>query len=361
MRIRPWAVGALVAALLIGCAGLVACGTSLFLPGEISTRTHLLCVAQGGAKPTAKDFLPEATVAYCQTNGIDVFFTDEVDFDTLGQATADLTLRDGRGRTRCISAQYRVVQDETPPVITGVSDRAVLLGEGAVLRQGVEAFDDCFGEVTLEVDASMLDTLREGYYSVSYIARDAVGNETRQTAYVSVYAMEVSQGQLWAACDEYLADILLPGMTKEQVCRSIFAAVQRDVEYSPLGDKTDWVRVAYEALFVRHRGDCFAYFSAAKALLTRAGIECLEIKRSHLVQGETHYWLMVNLAEQGQADRWYHFDVTELSRTDFSHDGCLFTDAELDAYNEYREGFYDYDRAAYPPTSEESLRQGWKK
>ena len=105
MRIRPWAVGALVAALLIGSAGLVACGTSLFLPGEISTQPHLLCIAQGGEKPTAEDFLPEATVAYCQTNGIDVFFTDEVDFDTPGQATANLTLRDGRGRPRCINAQ----------------------------------------------------------------------------------------------------------------------------------------------------------------------------------------------------------------------------------------------------------------
>ena len=134
--------------------------------------------------------------------------------------------------------------------------------------------------------------------------------------------------------------------------------MQESISYFPVSDKTSPVRAAYLAMFVEGRGDCSSYFAAAMALLERAGIEYLTIERTSGVREDTHYWLMVNLAKTGESERWYHFDPTELDTGDFAHDGCLFTDAELDAYNAYNVGFYDYDRAAYPSTSAHSLRGG---
>ena len=343
----------LMLALLLACG----CRATWTLPEELGEGTRALCLALDGPVPEATDLLSDAARAYCLEMGISVSLESEIDVHSVGQKQTALVLTDPKGRELTLSAPYEVVKDCVPPTITGARDRAVLLGEGAVLRAGVSVSDDCFGAVTLEIDTSILDTSRVGLYGVTYIARDVTGNETRQTVYVSVYEREISEQELWAACDAYLAELLSDNMSRENICRSIFDAVQRDLYYMPLGDKTDWVRVAYEALFVRGRGDCFSYFAAAKALLTRAGVPCLDIERSHAPGEETHFWLMVNLADEGEAARWYHFDPTELDQGESTHSGCLFTDAELAAYNDYRPGFYDYDRALYPPSAKESLQK----
>jgi transglutaminase-like putative cysteine protease len=249
-----------------------------------------------------------------------------------------------------------VVEDTTPPTLTGVRDLSFLLGEGAVLREGVSATDDCYGEVKLALDASMLDTSRKGIYSVYYTATDGQGNATEQRAYVTVYDTLVTEAMLDAACDVYLAPLLAEGADAETVCRRMHAALARDISYFPLSDKTDPTRAAYLALFVEGRGDCYSYFAAAQALLRRAGIASLAVERIAEAGELRHYWLMVNLAREGEAARWYHFDPTPLDAMGTDHNGCLFTDAELDAYNAVRPDFYRYDRTAYPATDVRSLR-----
>lgn len=344
-RMRGAVLGAVILLtllLLCACVGRVPDG---------ATETHLLRVARGGETPTAADFLTEDARARCQRQGIEIAFASEPDFATLGEQTVTLTVG-----VATVEATCRVIDDVTPPSFSGVRDRSVRIGEGAVLREGVVATDDCFGAVSWTVDASALDTGREGYYAVYYRATDAVGNAAERMAYVTVYAEDVTEEQLYAACDAYLADLIPAGASREDICRLIWTGVQSRISYFPLSDKTSPIRAAYLALFREGRGDCYSYFTAACALLSRAGVDYLTIERTHAEGEETHYWLMVDLAEQGEAPRWYHFDPTELDTGGYPHDGCLFTDAELDAYNAHNVGFYDYDRTAYPPSATQSLR-----
>lgn len=333
----------LLTLLLLGsCADLV--------PTE-ATETRLLCVALGGETPPAAAFLTEQALGVCEERGLTLDYAETPCFDAVGELTVRLLVG---GRE--VTAHCTVVEDTVPPTLTGVRDLSFLLGEGAVLREGVSATDNCYGDVTLTVDASALDTSREGIYDVYYIATDGQGNATERLVHAAVYATPVTPDMLNAACDAYLADLLPEGADAETVCRLVYDALMRDIAYFPLSDKTDATRAAYKALFVDGQGDCYSFFAAAQALLRCAGVECLGIERISEPGEMRHFWLMVNLSAKGEDPRWYHFDPTPLNAMGSGHHGCLFTDAELDAYNAVRPDFYRYDRAAYPRTATASLR-----
>lgn len=332
----------------------VCCGTNT---EPLSLSPRALCVARGGEHPAALDFLCDEARTLCMERGVAVTFDGSPDFSSLGERTAVLSVGGER-----VEALYRVVEDTSVPTLLGVCDRSVLLGEGVILLSGVSAEDDCFGAVDIRVETGNLDTARPGFYEVTYHATDGSGNQSTKTVHVTVYAEEISREMLDAACRDYLAELIPAGLDdREQICRLIFQGVQERISYFPVSDKTSPVRAAYLAMFRDGRGDCYSYFASARALLEYVGVEYLTVERTSGVREDTHYWLMVNLAKTGESERWYHFDPTELDTGDFDHDGCLFTDAELDAYNAYNVGFYDYDRAAYPRTEERSLRTGGDK
>jgi hypothetical protein len=304
-------------------------------------------VALGGEIPAAVDFLTDESKALCKAREIEVSFSTVPDFFALGERQVDLLVRDERGNTAELIAAYTVIADVTPPMLSGVRPLSFVVGDGAVLRQGVSAVDDCFGRVTLSVDASLLDMGRAGVYPVTYRAVDAVGNATQQMATVRIYDAPFDETAFETACSGILDQILPVAADREQICRSVYEYVQKTLSYFPVSDHSDANRAAMTALETG-RGDCFSYFALANALLERAGVPCLAIERIHEVGEETHFWLMVDLDETGKAPRWYHFDPTELNLAYGEHNGCLFTDAQLDAYNAVRPGFYAYDRAAYP-------------
>ena len=313
-----------------------------------------LCVAVGGSAPSASDFLTDEAQKACAEQGITVAFAQSPDFSALGEGQATLALTDARGRTTERTVSYTVIADTTPPELYGVRALSFIVGDGAVLREGVYALDDCFGEVMLSVDASALDMSRAGMYSVTYRATDATGNTAEQTAYVTVYSAPFDEGRFAAACDEILARIA-PDMTdREQICRAVHAYVQSELSYIPVSDHSHAGRAALTAL-EQGRGDCFSYFALAKALLARAGVPYLEIERIHQPGEQTHFWLMVDLDGTGKSPRWYHFDPTELDTPCEDFDGCLFTDAQLDAFNAVHPDFYAYDRATYPASATELL------
>lgn len=310
-----------------------------------------LRVAIGGERPTAEDFLSDEARARCRDQGWTIEFASLPDFDTPGTHSVTLLLRDGKKNERQLQTRVVVAQDTTPPVLLGVKEISACVGEGLILREGVTATDDCFGAITWTVDATAVDTTKEGIYSATYTATDASGNTSQKTVYVHIWAQQVTQKMLWDKLDPILAQLFPPHATAEQKCRAIHAYVQENIGYFPISDKTDPVRAAYDALFGKGRGDCYSYFSAAMMMLERSEIAYLEIERVHEEGQETHFWLMVNLASAGEQDRWYHFDPTLVSGGGAAGQGCLFTDAQLDEYNAIDPGFYDYDRTAYPPTS----------
>lgn len=314
-----------------------------------------LRVAVGGERPEAEDFLSDDARARCQKDGVTVVFATEPEFNTVGTHKVVLLLCDRQGNERELSTRMVVVEDTTPPTLVGVKEISARVGEGLILRAGVSATDDCFGSVEWTVDASAVDTSREGIYSATYRAVDDSGNATERTVYVHIYAREISREMLWNKLDPLLGTLYDEGDSIEQKCRAIHAHVQGSIGYFPISDKTDPVRAAYDALFVKGRGDCYSYFSSAMMMLERAGIEYLTIERLHEEGQETHFWLMVNLASKGETPRWYHFDPTLIEGGGAAGNGCLFTDAQLDEYNKKDPGFYDYHKDEYPSTPTDTI------
>ncbi len=347
-----WRIGAWTLC-LVSLLVFSSCTADEPIPPE-ACRARSLCVASDGEWPSAADFLTDDAQLVCTEQGIDVSFAVVPDFSTLGEWQARLLLTDERGGTAELTVPYTVLADVTPPVLTGVRPLSFTAGDGAVLREGVSAVDDCFGKVVLSVDATALDINRAGVYSVTYRAKDAVGNVTEQTARVTVYDAPFDAAALEATCDDILARMLPDAADREQICRAVYKYVQAELSYFPVSDHSHAGRAALSALETG-RGDCFSYFALAKALLERAGVPCLAIERMHEAGEETHFWLMVDLDDTGRAPRWYHFDPTELDTAYGEHDGCLFTDAQLDAYNAIRPGFYVYDRTSYPASAREIL------
>ncbi len=345
-RFGIWLVfGALALFLFAGCAA------RELLPREMGAPLSLT-VATQGQKPTASDFLSPDARDFCERQGIAVDFSSPPNFDALGTHIATLRLTQ-EGATQELAVRYTVIADETPPTFYGVKEQSILIGEGLTLYAGVSVQDDCFGNVDWRVDASMIDTSRAGLYSAIYTACDASGNERAVTVYVHVHETAVTEGMLAAVVDPLLLTLITPDDGIEARCRAIHAYVQSSIDYFPISDKTDPTRAAYDALAGSRRGDCFTYYATARALLQAAGVETLTLERTHDIGEETHIWLMVNLAPAGEAPRWYHFDPTPVQEGGVEG-GCLFTDAQLNEYNQnIRPGFYDHDATMRPATPTE--------
>jgi hypothetical protein len=140
--------------------------------------------------------------------------------------------------------------------------------------------------------------------------------------------------------DRIMKDILTEGMSQKDKAWAIFSYIREHVDYVNTSEKGDYVRSALQAI-LQGQGDCYSYFSVAKAMLTFAGIKNMDIER--IPEGDKlHYWNLVDL-EDGHG--WYHYDTTP--RID--HPTIfLWDDATIKAYSDARYNCHNYDRAKYP-------------
>jgi transglutaminase-like putative cysteine protease len=231
-------------------------------------------------------------------------------------------------------------------VFATVPELSAFVGEAIAYRKGLVVTDNCGGEVEVQVDSTAVDPNTPGDYPVSFTATDASGNTAWATTTIHIYENQITEEQLSEKIDGVIAQIITPGMSKEEQLRAVYTYVYDHIAYTSDSDKSDWIRAAYDALFVTGSGDCYNYFSAAIAFCRRLGIDYREIERTPGAADGTHFWIMVNIGDD-EKPRWYHFDCTHLRAT-YSHSGCLLTDAQLRAFNKFRAGFYAYDAASYP-------------
>ena len=237
--------------------------------------------------------------------------------------------------------------DDVPPTIEA-HDIECRVGDGIVYRNYVTLSDNCAGEVKLSVDSSKVNTNREGSYTVYYTATDASGNEAKAQATVLVVTMNVTDEMLYTEIDKVIARIITPDMDKAAQCRAIYTYVQGNIVYVNTSTKGDWKYAAYMALFSSGTGDCYSYFAASKAFFERLGIENLDIQRLPGYTDNTHFWSLVNIGTK-ENPVWYHYDSTRLTAA-YNVSGCLLTDAQVTAYDQWRAGDYFriYDKSKYP-------------
>lgn len=270
-------------------------------------------------------------------------FKSAPDFSKIGSQVVTVILKDIYGNTTEQPVTLTVKADTEPPQIMGTRDKTVYIGDGVAYRKGVYVVDNKDKDLKVEVDSSNVNLKKEGTYNVIYTAEDLAGNKTTVTNIITVIKFVVSEQMVYDKADEILAKIITENMTKLVKAEVIYHWIKSHVGYTGDSDKSDWLAEAYRAM-TQGEGDCFTFYAVSQALLTRAGIDNMQVTR---LGGKTHhYW---NLVDCGSG--WYHFD----SCPNRDHvETFMLTDKELDAFAATRGSYYyNRDKSLYPATPEE--------
>ena len=308
--------------------------------------TRHVYYAKGVGVPDAHDFINTIVEA----DEYEAYFEcDLPDMNQIGDYDVVIRVEDASGnRTKELHSVLTIIEDYEAPTFAVVPELSAFVGEAIAYRKGLVVRDNCGGEVEVQVDSSAVDPTTPGDYTVSFTATDASGNTAWATTVIHVYENQITEEQLADKVDAVIAQIITPDMDKEAQLRAVYRYVYDHIAYTSDSDKSDWVRAAYDGLFMTGSGDCFNYFAAAIAFCRRLGIDYREIERTPGAADGTHFWIMVNIGTS-EKPRWYHFDCTHL-RASYSHSGCLLTDQQIKAFNRFRAGFYAYDTSKYPAT-----------
>ena len=266
-----------------------------------------------------------------------VRFINEPDVKLVGKQTVEISVTDA-GQNEVVKQVNLSLQDDTEaPVISGVTDLNVIIGNSISYKKNVTVSDNCPEGLTFTVDNSAVNLNAEGTYPITYIAKDYAGNETTASANVIVKPRVYTESEVYALADAVLARIISEGMTPLEKVQAIYNYNMRHISYISHSEKGNWLRAAYEGL-VDGKGDCYVYASTAKVLLTRAGITNMDIVK--IPSKTSHYWNLVNLGEG-----WYHFDTTP--RKD--HPTIfMWTEAQMMEYSARFNGSHNYDHSLYP-------------
>lgn len=291
---------------------------------------------------TLKPVAPEDFVVSGQdATAVTYSFAGEPDWTKEGSGSVEVVATDAGGNTSSKIATFKLKKDTVAPEVS-LSTIDIIIGEAVSYKKAVGYSDnaDSKAELKLEIDNSKVDPNTVGTYQVTYTVTDTAGNSTSKTGEVYVMAEKpvyYNETIVNEKADEVLAQILKDTMTPMEKTRAIYNWVHGKIGYISHSEKGDWVRGAYEGL-VKRQGDCFVYACTAKVLLTRAGIENMDIVKSKV--NPSHYWNLVNLGEG-----WYHFDATpRKDKTVF----FMWTDDKLREYSESHKDTHIYDASLYP-------------
>lgn len=202
-------------------------------------------------------------------------------------------------------------------------------------KKYVTAYDKHDGKVPIKADLSKINWNKNGIYTITVTAKDAAGNQAKQKMKVQVRCLKGID--LYA--DKILKGITKTGWSDKAKCQAIYRYVQSHMRYVNYNGGKSWANAALRGLRYGN-GNCYAYYSLSRLLLTRAGIPNIMVTRYPAVPNHHHWW---NLAYVKGG--WYHFDTTPRRlRGRF----CLLTDAQLARYEKRSPGTYRYAGSAYP-------------
>lgn len=241
--------------------------------------------------------------------------------------------------------------DTTPPVITGFVGKdsfnqkmpyQVVYSDDSNydFLQHVTASDDRGGKVDLTVDTKKVKFQKPGIYTITYVAEDKAGNVRRKNAKIQVRkTKEVDQ-----LADKVLSVITKKHWTNRQKAVAIYNYTRKHILYVGTSNKNSWEQEAIHGIR-SGRGDCYTYYAVARALLTRAGIPNIEVKR---YRGAGHHWW--NMVYIG--DGWYHYDCgPRIGGGRF----CLLTDSQLTQYSRTHGNKYIWNYKKIPKSPKKKL------
>lgn len=286
--------------------------------------------------PTAADLVESVIDA----SNCTIDFKEPYDFTKEGKFDVVILVTDEAGNTTESTIPCTVVEDVTPPEITGVEPLTVSQGDAISYKKGVTVTDDKDDNPTLEVDTSLVNPDKRGTYKITYTATDAAGNVSEKTTTIKIVSAKISEATeetVNAKADEILSEIITDGMTQKQQAKAVFDWVVKNITYSETAGIDDLLSAAYKGMFYRI-GDCTVKQKTAEVMLNRLGIKNMEIEKIRDTRG--HYWLLIDVGEG-----WYHYDPN------LQLDGTLifyWHDADLWAYSNAHKNTHNYDPSKYP-------------
>ena len=286
--------------------------------------------------PAAADLIGSITdVTDCT-----VEYKEKYDFTSEGQFDLKIVVADTSGNEKICTVPCKVLQDATPPEITGVEPLTISQGDAVSYKKNIKVVDDIDPEPVLEEDASGVNVDKRGTYTLVYTATDAAGNVSKKTTTVKIVSAKIAEAteeNVNALADKILADIITDGMSQLQQARAVFDWVVNNITYSETAGIDDLLSAAYKGMYY-HVGDCTVKQKTAEVMLNRLGIKNMEIEKIRDTRG--HYWLLIDVGEG-----WYHYDPN------LQLDGTLifyWHDADLWAYSNAHKNTHNYDPSKYP-------------
>lgn len=181
---------------------------------------------------TAEQFVTEAEDATALT----FYFQND---PVLVEGTQEVVIvaKDEGGNTTEAVASLTLKDDTEAPVMKGVANRTVYIGDGISYKAGVTVTDNCDEDIELQVDSSGVDLNTEGNYHVTYSAKDRAGNETSQTITLTVRKHAYTQEEVDVLADKVLADIIMPEMSDYDKLVAIYDWVRTHVSYINYSEK----------------------------------------------------------------------------------------------------------------------------
>ncbi|MBR6229111.1 MAG: transglutaminase domain-containing protein [Eubacterium sp.] len=241
-----------------------------------------------------------------------------------------------------------VIKDHKPPVIKGILKKESIVNTLPILTvysdkkdnfdytQLIRVKDKRDKHPQITVDTSRVNFRQTGRYRVYFIAKDAAGNTARSWSYIQV----IVPGDLESYEDQILAEITQESDSKARKIRAIYRYLITHISYTSDGNHGYWYDVATESLLFG-TGDCYAYYAAAHALLSRAGITDLMVKRYPCKPGMNHWWNLIHIK-----NKWYHFECMPHDETNAVL--CLVTTRQLQSSFP---GYFRFDWRLYPRIS----------
>lgn len=109
------------------------------------------------------------------------------DLSVIGEYSVTVSATDLGGNTSKCDVSIKVKDpDVTPPVISGVKNISIKVGEKVDLQKGVTVSDDYDQEPVLTIEDKNLNTKAAGKYNVYYIATDKSGNKASVKRIITV-------------------------------------------------------------------------------------------------------------------------------------------------------------------------------
>jgi hypothetical protein len=191
------------------------------------------------------------------------------------------------------------------------------------------------------------------------IAKDSVGNETRQEVKLVLHDNSVTKEMMDQMCEEITGKIITADMTTQEILYAIAKYVSGNIKYTSEGVHDDVRREAYLGLGSRKNGDCFTFCAASHELLSYLGYEIQMVRRSpeFVKESGNHFWLLVNCGTK-EEPLWYHHDSSPHSKP-YNQETHMMTDAQLKAYTNNRNSnssikhYYSFDTSLHPASATE--------